>query len=93
MVRLVGNGDDHAMTAQDEDALVGCAGRPCSICRQVGEAAIYVAAEARGVSAAGMRRCKCVVHPPRRQQAFAVLDAILHVQHTEFRVIAQRGKA
>ena len=93
MVGLVRHRHDQAMAAQDEDALIRRAGRPCGIGRQVGEAAIGVAAEARGIAAAGVGRGHRVVGPAMRQQAFAVPHAVLHIQHAEFRVVAQRGEA
>ncbi len=93
MVGFVGNRYDHPMPAQDEDALIRRARRPCGIRRQIGEAAIGIAAEACGVAAAGVRRRERVVGPAARQQALAIPHAILHIEHAELGVVAQRGEA
>src|ERR1700722_3761362 len=90
---LVVDGDNQSLTAEDEDALIGCARRPRGIRRQIGETAIGVAAEARSVAAARMRGSQCIVGPARRQQTIAAPDAVLHIKHAKFGVVPQSGEA
>src|SRR6516225_7589004 len=93
MVRLVADRYSQPVAPQYEDALVGGARCPGSIWWEIGELAVDIGAEACRVAGAGMRRGQHVVGPALREEWLAVPPAVLQVQHTELRVVAQGREA